>query len=96
MAEVDWDEVLIIIQDLIAALNDASGRFCEAKYFKACLDIDGKIRPIVVELKRDAKARKRVKELAEESPELAEEGEEEIPELEITAEQRARLMEEEL
>jgi len=96
MAEVDWDEVLIIIQDLIAALNDASGRFCEAKYFKACLDIDGKIRPIVVELKRDAKARKSVEALAEEAPEFEEEEYQWIPEVALTEKQKKILMEEEL
>jgi len=96
MAVVDWDWVGRIIDELLDFLDRQSSAFCDAGYFKACLEIDDKIRPMVKAWKRDVEAHLRVEELAGESPELGAEDEEEIPEILLTEEQRRRLMEEEL
>jgi len=96
MEEIDWYNVSGSLEYLLDRIDETSSWLCEQKFFRGCLVLSEKVVPEIKKLLNEARAHQKVKELAEESPEEGVEGEEEIPELEITAEQRARLMEEEL
>jgi len=55
MVEIDWDEVVVILDDLIEHIDETSTELCTKKFLRGCSVIQGQVLPPLKALLKDVK-----------------------------------------